>query len=252
MDSHVRKISTKIWIPVIKNLEKKMDAACLRRDAYLNKVLETELDYLEEEVALSNSPAAQAFIADRLDQLNRKVVSLSLKKDVVDRLNDICTKKRIVRDAFFNRLFLILASSQKMVDHLLFRGVDEDWRNRLWSEHKHDEEFFERGIYPLDGAAAPFWAFRAGIDLYNKEVELRDHTNPETGNLIKVQFDLSGDVYLPDGIYTTSLGETELKNTDLSGLNCYLPDWKIPGTTAELKIRNTLDDLLGDLGGDHV
>jgi hypothetical protein len=46
-----------------------MDASCLRRDAYLNRVLAVELDYLDTEVALPNSTEAKKFIAERLDHL---------------------------------------------------------------------------------------------------------------------------------------------------------------------------------------
>ena len=110
------KISVKIWRPIIDKLDQKLDAACLRRDAYLNKVLENELPWLDSEVSLANSPAAQAFVAARLDQLDRKLVSLTLRPELIEQLNDICQRKRIVRDAFFNRLFLLLALKPKGID----------------------------------------------------------------------------------------------------------------------------------------
>ena len=63
------KISVKIWEPLIEKLDTKMEAACLRRDAYLTKLLEFELDRLEEEVSIPNSEAAYNFVSGRLRQL---------------------------------------------------------------------------------------------------------------------------------------------------------------------------------------
>ena len=39
---------------------------------------------------------------------------------------------------------------------------------------------------------------------------------------------------------------SELKDTDLTGLNCHVPDWRVPDTAAAAK-RKELDDLLIDL-----
>jgi hypothetical protein len=100
MSDAPKKVSTKIWRPILEKLEKKMDASCLRRDAYLSRVLAVELSYLDSEVALPNSTEAKEFIAERLDGLSdRKLVSLSLRPEIVERLNDLCERKRIVRDA---------------------------------------------------------------------------------------------------------------------------------------------------------
>lgn len=243
----IPKISTKIWRPIIEKLDKKMNAACLRRDAYLNKVLEIELPYLDREVSLANSAAAQAFVAQRLDQLDRKLVSLALRPELVERLNDICTRKRIVRDAFFNRLFLLLTASQKVINHLLFPAVGDQWRTEVWSEYKHDGPFFQNTFYPLEQDIDPFWPIRAGIEFYGKQSELRDYTNPETGAIIRVQRDLTGKISLEESLYTSLLTNTQVKNTDLFGLNCYIPDWRIPDHPAELEYRKQWDDIFQDL-----
>ena len=77
------KISVKIWRPIIEKLDAKLDAACLRRDAYLAKLLATELDHLDAEVSLPNSPAAHDFTLERLDAFDRKLVSIALAPDLV-------------------------------------------------------------------------------------------------------------------------------------------------------------------------
>lgn len=240
-----KKISTKIWRPILEKLDQKLDAACLRRDAYLNRVLEVELDFLDKEVSIPNSLEAFSFVSERVDQLDRKLVSLALRPDLIDRLNEICQRKRIVRDAFFNRLFLLLAGSPKTIDHLLFRGAD--WRTEVWSECKNDGPAFHNTFYPLEQDIDPFWAIRAGLELFSEDTELHDYTVPGSGDLVKVQRDLGGEVYPTNSIYTILFTNTQVKAMDLYGLNCYVPDWQIPNHPAELEYRKRLDDLFAEL-----
>lgn len=244
MSDAPKKVSTKIWRPILEKLEEKMDASCLRRDAYLNRVLAVELDYLDTEVALPNSTEAKRFIAERLDHLaDRKLVSLSLRPDLVERLNDLCERKQIVRDAFFNRLFLLLAAAPKTLDRLLFNG-ESDWRTEVWSEFKNEGPAFQNTFYPLEQEIDPFWALRTGLDIRNDELDLDDYAAPGSTDVIKVMRDISGEIQLPPGIYTTVWSDQEVKQTDLFGLNCHLPTWRIPNHPDELASRQRLDDLL--------
>lgn len=238
----IPKTSVRIYSPIVKKLDEKMNAACLRRDAYLNKVLEIELNELDREVSLPNSVAAQSFIAERIGRLDRKLVSLALRPDLVKRLNDICARKRIVRDAFFNRLFLFLTASPKVIDRLLFPGVGGDWRAAVWSEHKHDLPLFDNTFYPLEQDIDPFVTIRTGLRLYNEGVEeLYDHTNPATGELIRVAHNLNGDISPRDSFYTSILHDKQIKKIDLYGFNCYIPDWLIPDSPALLDYEKHFD-----------
>lgn len=239
------KISVKIWRPILDKLEAKIECACLRRDSYLRKVLEIELDYLDEEVSIANSQASYDFVADRLDELDRKLVSLALPPDLTARLNEICARKRIVRDAFFNRLFLLMAASPKTIDTLLF-GNETRWRADVWSEHKHDEAFFQNGFYPLEASIDPFWAIRAGLERYASDAGLEDDLNPTSGKQIRVKHELTGAIAPADSLYTT-IFEQKVAGNDLLGLSCYLPDWRIPDHEAEQGHRAKLDELLAEL-----
>lgn len=241
MSDTTKKISTKIWRTIIERLDQKIGSACLRRDAYLNKVLEIELDFLDKEVVLANSAIAQDFIAKSLDQLDRKLVSLALRPDLIARLEDICARKRIVRDAFFNRLFFLLAAPSEFIDKFLFPEYENKWRTAVWEECRHDGPFFENTFYPLEHDINPFWAIRAGIELYNKDIKLHEYTDPDTGKVISVQrvFD---EIYPLDSIYTTLLTEKHIKNSNPFGLNCYIPDWQIPGGHAAVEFQKKLDD----------
>ena len=246
MASEKRKISTKIWRPVVDKLTRKLNKACLRRDAFLERVLDVELPYLDNEVALPNSEQAQNFIAERLDHLDRKLVSLALRIDLIERLESICGRKRIVRDAFFNRLFLLLAAPPGIIDKIFFNLDSDDWRTEVWSELKHDGPFFQNVFYPLEQEIDPFWSIRAGLELHCKESDLLDYKNPDTGESVKVVKLFNEDrVTLPSRVYTVVLSDKEFGDADLYGLNCYLPDWHISGHPAESKFRKDLDKLLG-------
>ncbi|MCL1860185.1 MAG: hypothetical protein FWG52_01445 [Proteobacteria bacterium] len=222
------KISTKIDRRILREFEEKLEAACLRRDAFLNRVLEDELPHLDEEVA-ENSSEAQQFIANRLDQLVRKQVSLALRSDLVERLNDICERKRIVRDAFFNRLFFLLAASSEEIDRLFFDGEGE-WR---WDVEHHADgprarERLRDHIAPVK---EPFWAIRAGLSL-------REEDAKESGE------------QLPGGIYSAVWGNPLNKKAAIFALNCYLPNEKIPDHPDQLALLKRAEDFLASLMND--
>lgn len=244
----VPKISVKMWRPIVEAFDKKIEAACLRRDAYLNKVLEVELNWLDEEISIPNSQSSYDYVLAQLDQLDRKLVSLALLPELTVRLNEICSRKRVVRDAFFNRLFLLLAASPKTIDTLFFGTVGDEWRAKVWGENKHDGPFFQNGFYPLEPTIDPFWAIRNGLDIYAEDEGLEDYIEPTSGKRIRVKRDPRGAIMPADSLYTIVF-EQKVSNSDknLLGLNCYMPDWRIPGEEAEKEHREKLDELLAAL-----
>lgn len=233
------KISVRIWTPVIEKLDQKLEAQSLRRDAYLNKVLETELPYLDLEVSLANSPAAEAFIATRLDLLPRKPMSLTLRPELIEQLTDICRRKRIVRDAFFNRLFFLLAAKPKGIDTLFFGNSTGEWKKTLWESTKRDRDFWMSGLYPLEPVPTPFWAIRTFFQIQAEETATEEYQDPDTGKTLWVVRD--EDTVRPmDNVHTVFFSN-EFKDADLTGLNCYVSDRHVPDTAAG---RKALDDLL--------
>jgi hypothetical protein len=228
----VPKTSVRIWRPIIEKLDAKIEAACLRRDAFLSKVLEVELDWLDQEVSIPNSQASYEYVAEQLDGLDRKLMSLALPPVLTSRLNEICSRKRIVRDAFFNRLFLLLVASPDDLDKLLFGNVANEWRQRVWREFKQDGQVFENSFYPLEPTIDPFWAIRTGLDLYNDDGGHVDYVEPTSGQTVRVKRDLVGAIAPPDAVYTT-IFQQKARGSSLLGLSCYMPDWLIPGQPAE-------------------
>ena len=244
------KISVKIWPPLIEKLDTKMEAACLRRDAYLTKLLEFELDRLEEEVSIPNSEAVYHFVSEQLRRLQPKLVSLALPQDLTKRLNETCHRKKIVRDAFFNQLFLLLAASPRTIDTLLFGG-DPNWRRAVWNDNRHDGVFFQSGFDPLEPATNPFWAIRNAMEIDARDAELEDYVEPTSGKTVRVTRDMITGTQMPaDSLYTIVFDQKVQdhdRRFDLLGLNCYMPDWRIPGQAAEQEHQAKLDDLLESL-----
>lgn len=258
----VNKITAKIWRQTIEKLEHKLDAACLRRDSYLSRVLDVELPRLDREICLRNSPDANRFVANRLESLGeRKLVTFSLDPEVAERLNEICGRKLIVRDAFLNRMLLLLAASPKLINSLFFKGLGMDLHTFILDRQRTEDPAETRpsivwgdrdshsAIYPLEPNIDPFWAIRLGIEesKASEAIEFVDFTDPVSGSVVKVQEAVcDGNFTLPDGIYSSIFHDKQFKELDLYGLNCYVPDWLVPGHEAERRTQKQLDELFGD------
>lgn len=246
------KITSRIWHPVLDKFEARMEARCLRRDLYLNRVLDIELDRLSVEVSIPNSEAAEKFVQERLSQLDRKMVSLAIDATLADRLAAICSAKRIVRDAFLNRIFLLLAASPGAIDRLFFATVADEWKRDLWNQDKNSWlDYFSGAFYPLEQDINPFWGIREALDMYSVDMGLKDHTLPD-GRVVEVHEDLGG-ISPRLSVYTTLFTNKDLKTVapnkdlkavDLYGMNTYIADWQIPDHPSELAYRQSLDDLL--------
>ena len=150
-----------------------------------------------------------------------------------------------MRDAFFNRLFLLLAASPRTIDTLLFGG-ERDWRRVVWNDNKHDGLFFQSGFDPLEPATNPFWAIRHGMEIYARNADLEDYVEPTSGKTVRVIREMAGAVTPADSLYTVVFDQ-KLQDHDLLGLNCYMPDWRIPGQAAEQEHQAKLDELLDSL-----
>lgn len=246
----VPKTSVRIWRPLISKLNAKIKAACLRRDAFLSKVLEIELDWLDQEVSIPNSQASYEYVVAQLDGLERDLMSLALPPVLTSRLNEICSRKRIVRDAFFNRLFFMLVASPNDIDLLLFSSAADEWRGRVWSDCNHDGPFFQNGFYPMEPSIDPFWTIRTGLDLYVEKEGLVDYVEPTSGQTVRVKRDLVGAIAPVESLYTI-IFEQKARGENLLGLSCYMPDWRIPGQPAEsdhkTKLQAYTDELFSDL-----
>lgn len=279
------KITINVWRPVWSKLEKRLEAACLKRDAYIGALIDRELDHLQAEMSIANSESAEQFISKQLRALlqnNSTPLSIALRPEIAKKLETVCSERRIVRDAFFNRLFLFIAYGPNMAGALLFRNSSyEDnrfmptaWTNAVWSEYKHEGPFYDNVFDPFHAHLDPIWPIRAFFEL-TEESDPGDYvewTDPESKKVVKmVQWVPAHILRLPYAFYTTVLTDHALlrktestptrqsarvaKNTDktdrayhnLYGLNCYLPNFLIPGHAEQKALEKETEELLADL-----
>src|SRR4051812_26769072 len=107
LEARTSKITISVWTPIWSKLEKTLQSACLKRDAYIAALLDRELAELEQELPIGNSEEARQFIGRQLRALlesNYTPLSIAVPAQTATKLEAICRDRRIVRDAFFNRL----------------------------------------------------------------------------------------------------------------------------------------------------
>jgi hypothetical protein len=121
---------TKITVYLYKSLYEKIDAqlsaALLRRDAFLDKVIASEVPRLREDLAGRRlSKAAHQYISRRLgktratdnrDENPRWPVSIAVSRATADALEAVVKEHNLVRDAFIHRLIVLLRSTDKTLE----------------------------------------------------------------------------------------------------------------------------------------
>lgn len=237
------KITFNVWTPLKEQLDSKTDAACLRRDAYLAKVLEGELEFLDQEVSIPNSEAAFDYVQREFSKLQRESMSLALPPLLAQRLKDICNRKRIYRDAFLNRLLLLLVAAPKTIDALLFHEYEGDWRTDLWKHHQREGSVDTRGFVPLVTTFDPFWAFREALALFFKDETTYDWMEPSSGQSVRVRREFVDSALEPLVSLYTLVFTQKAGGNSLLGLSCYLPDRRIPGSSAASEHQAKLDEM---------
>lgn len=124
-EANKTKVLVNVYEPLIAIMKHKMDAACLKRDAYLDKALRFEAELLRKEIETPNSDRAKAYIADNLKQLRLKPLNLLLSQKTVELINEVCKEKNVPRDAFINRFCLLLIASNTVLATLFSDKGDE-------------------------------------------------------------------------------------------------------------------------------
>jgi hypothetical protein len=132
------KILVKVHEPLLAIMQHKIDAACLKRDAYLDKALRVEAEFLRKEIATPNSDKAKNYIAAQLSDLKLKPLNLLLSTETVDLINEVCKEKNVPRDAFLNRFFLLLIANDTILTALFHEFLEEGHAETI-------EEFLDGG-----------------------------------------------------------------------------------------------------------
>lgn len=205
-----RKISVRVWAPLLLRLNELATAACLNRDAYLDIIFRHESQAALDEVAPSrNSEKARRFIKKCLMELKDfKTISLNLSEATIDAIEATCTAINIGRDSFINRVLYLLVARTEV--------YEQQWGVKI---EDHYEAIFDGGN-DIKGLllCAPLVAIRG---LVNED--------PFLGLRIALQQDE------PAKLHRLAIGsplEETPKQRGLVGFNVYLPDELTPGTEA--------------------
>lgn len=177
------KVSINIYSPLAELLNKKLTKACIKRDAYLDLVIKNECDFLCNEIKTPNTNKVKKHISKKIKGLNTKPVSLFLSTETAQLLNKVCDEKNVPRDAFLNRIYLLLTISTDAIN-ILFPGFNQskDFDNDLWhffiesacySETGQDEFYcFRPNVIDTVNefiTHSPFWLLRSCIRKFNSE-----------------------------------------------------------------------------------
>ena len=179
------KVSINIYSPLSEFLNNKLTKACIKRDAYLDLVIKNECNFLRNEIKTPNTNKIKKHISKKIKGLNTKPVSLFLSTETAQLLNKVCDEKNVPRDAFLNRIYLLLSVSTDVIK-ILFPVFQElqDNDGDLWTffvgagEYCQEQEtsfcFRPNVIDTVDEfiSNSPFWLLRACITDINSSDEV--------------------------------------------------------------------------------
>ena len=113
------KITLKIYEPLLSAFNKKVEGSFLKRDAFLNHMIKSEVGHLENEMeGLRQSDAARLYISRKLKRLGTKTINVTVEKETARNLQKVVKQSNMVRDAFANRLILFLLSPDWLLEEL--------------------------------------------------------------------------------------------------------------------------------------
>ena len=130
-------ITARLYAPMYRDFDRQLNAALLRRDAFLDRMIAGEIVHLREDLAGKKlSPAANRFIAGKLKGMGKKgdpelrQVSIAISAATAEALDAAKRQHHLMRDAFLNRLIALLRASDQLLDALdLPKVVGQDWRD---------------------------------------------------------------------------------------------------------------------------
>jgi hypothetical protein len=193
------KISVKVLRPLFNKLSSKFDEVCLRRDAYLNHIFSNEIKELESDLSISNSLKTERLLYRSLKELDTVQVGINLSTELANRITEVCAAKRVPRECWMNRIFLLLVAKPETIDSLFFSGYEGNWRDEIWQRLLSDKETQTEAFDRFSNHLQPFAWLREGIFHL-----LNEGQTGQIGN---------------EGIYKT-IFPTAIGQVLLTGLNC--------------------------------
>jgi hypothetical protein len=124
-DTRPTKITTHLYEPIFQDFTAQLKSLPLKRDAFIELMVERELPRLKEDLAGKvNSAAAKRYIAGSLKRMGGanvgvlRPLSISFRKSTAEGLRELEQAHNFPRDAFFNRLIAFLRSTDYLLKEL--------------------------------------------------------------------------------------------------------------------------------------
>jgi hypothetical protein len=200
------KISVSICTSLLRSFDKDVRGSYLKRDAFLNHILKMEAPHLASDLNGKRlSSQGRRHIAGALKRMGTTQVNIVVDKSTAEALNAVVVETGIVRDAFVNRLLMLLRSSAVMI-------------NSLELPHFITGSEFESCIEPMPTSPMQAIAAILGDPFYYLRIAVEERFST--------------------GLYLLDLPP------QLTGFSCYLPDSHVPGTADYKQSMKELDDFL--------
>ncbi len=203
------KITAKVYKPLWTDFIRQTNTLFLKRDAFLNHMIRTEIPHLAREVKGKDklSSKARRYIAGELKRMGSEspvTVNIVVDQETADALKQVVDSANLVRDGFINRLLIWLRASDVLLQSFdipkTLDGLNE-WNGMPVSPLKAMEAVRDD----------PLGYIRSQIE------------TEEWG-----------------GLYTGYMPPP------LTGLSCYLDDVHVPDTLAFKENEREMADLLGE------
>ena len=188
------KITMKISKPLLHKFNQQIDSVFIKRDALLNHILKIEVDKFAEELqGLTLSSKARRYISGELKRLDTTTINVVVDKAVAIKLNSVIKQCNLVRDAFANRLFMYMLSSDRLLKWL---EIPLDVRGIISESNYVNAEMPTSPLQAVEFIFSdPFFYLR-----------------------------LAAEQWLDSGLYLLELPD------NFVGLTCYMEDKHVPGT----------------------
>ena len=113
------KITVKIYEPLLRDFDRQLDKLFIKRDAFLNAMIQEEVRHLANDMEGKQlTLSAKRYIAGELKRMGTTPVNVVVDKATADALNAVVEASNLVRDAFMNRLIMLLRSSGPLLSYL--------------------------------------------------------------------------------------------------------------------------------------
>ena len=204
------KITAHVYEPLWINFMRQSNALFLKRDAFLNHVVSSEVRHLASDLDEKRlSAKAKRYISGKLKSMGShraRPVNIVVQQECAKSLNEIVARSNLVRDSFINRLFFLLRASDSFLDYFGF---------------------------PLKVDPASEGAESVPMSPLKALEALRDDPLHYLRTSAKQRFDC--------GLYTLPFPEP------LHGFSCYLDENQIPETPAFARKKADYDKILASL-----